>query len=128
LLENCLRTTLKAVIRRHLLADDDVQLAFGNTQFSVKEDGTPVAAVTVTRTDTSKGEVGATVTLTEGTASAADYNNASIVVSFPDDRMSQNVQIPILSMTLWLKVVKPSIWLWAIPQVVLPSKCKILPF
>jgi hypothetical protein len=38
--------------------------------------------------------------LTDGTASAADYNNASIVVSFPDDRMSQNVQIPIIDDTL----------------------------
>lgn len=94
------------VIRRNLFADDDVfpdddvQLAFSNTEFSVKEDGTPVAAVTVTRTGTSKGEVGATVTLTDGTASAADYNNAPIVVSFPDDRMSQNVQIPIIDDTL----------------------------
>jgi Ca2+-binding RTX toxin-like protein/subtilisin-like proprotein convertase family protein len=94
------------VIRRHLFADDDVlpdddvQLAFGNTEFSVNEDGTPVAAVTVTRTGTSKGSVGATVTLTDGTASAADYNNAPIVVSFPDDRMSQNVQIPIIDDTL----------------------------
>ena len=94
------------VIRRHLFADDDVlpdddvQLAFGNTQFSVKEDGTPVAAVTVTRTGTSQGSVGATVTLTDGTASGADYNNAPIVVSFPDDQMSQNVQIPIIDDTL----------------------------
>jgi Ca2+-binding RTX toxin-like protein len=94
------------VIRRHLFADDevlpddDVQLAFGNTEFSVNEDGTPVAAVTVTRTGTSQGSVGATVTLTDGTASAADYNNAPIVVSFPDDRMSQNVQIPIIDDTL----------------------------
>jgi Ca2+-binding RTX toxin-like protein len=94
------------VIRRHLFADDDVlpdddvQLAFGNTQFSVKEDGTPVAAVTVTRTGTSNGEVGATVTLTDGIASAADYNNAPIVVSFPDDQMSQNVQVPIIDDSL----------------------------
>ena len=38
--------------------------------------------------------------MTDGTASAADYNNAPIVVSFPDDRMSQNVQIPIIDDTL----------------------------
>jgi Ca2+-binding RTX toxin-like protein len=94
------------VIRRHLFADgdvlpdDEVQLAFGNTEFSVNEDGTPVAAVTVTRTGTSQGAVGATVTLTDGTASAADYNNAPIVVSFLDDQMSQNVQIPIIDDTL----------------------------
>ncbi len=88
------------VIRRNLFADDDVQLAFSNTQFSVKEDGTPIAAVTVTRTGTSNGEVGATVTLTNGTASAADYNNAPIVVSFADGQMSQTVQIPIIDDTL----------------------------
>jgi Ca2+-binding RTX toxin-like protein len=82
------------------IADDDVQLAFSNTEFSVKEDGTPVAAVTVTRTGTSQGEVGATVTLTDGTASAADYNNDPIVVSFPEDQMSQNVEIPIIDDTL----------------------------
>jgi Ca2+-binding RTX toxin-like protein len=82
------------------IADDDVQLAFSNTEFSVKEDGTPVAAVTVTRTGTSNGKVGATVTLTNGTASAADYNNAPIVVSLADGKMSQNVQIPIIDDTL----------------------------
>jgi Ca2+-binding RTX toxin-like protein len=82
------------------IADDEVQLAFGNTEFSVNEDGTPVAAVTVTRTGTSKGSVGATVTLTNGTASAADYNNAPIVVSLADGNMSQNVQIPIIDDTL----------------------------
>ena len=82
------------------IADDDVQLAFSNTEFSVKEDGTPVAAVTVTRTGTSKGSVGATVTLTNGTASAADYNNDPIVVSLADGKMSQTVQIPIIDDTL----------------------------
>ncbi|MFB2920995.1 Calx-beta domain-containing protein [Aerosakkonema funiforme] len=88
------------VIRRNLFTDDYVQLAFSNTQFSVKEDGTPVAAVTVTRTGRSKGEVGATLTLSNGTASEADYNNAPISVSFAEGQMSQIIQIPIINDTL----------------------------
>ncbi len=88
------------VIRRNLFADDYVQLAFSNSQFSVKEDGTPVAAVTVTRTGRSKGEVGATLTLSNGTASAADYNNAPIAVKFAENQMSQTIAIPIIDDTL----------------------------
>lgn len=60
---------------------DEVALAFSGSKFSVTEDGTPIAAVTVTRTGRSSGVVGAAIAPTDGTAtSPADYNNAPITV------------------------------------------------
>ncbi|MCC3437596.1 Calx-beta domain-containing protein [Microcoleus sp. PH2017_05_CCC_O_A] len=58
-------------------------LQFSAPTFSVNENGTAVAAVTVTRTGSSTAAVSATVNLTNGTATApADYNNAGIPVNF----------------------------------------------
>ncbi|HBL60885.1 MAG TPA: hypothetical protein DDZ80_21345, partial [Cyanobacteria bacterium UBA8803] len=65
------------------IIDDDTELAFSATQFSVKEDGTPVAAVTITRTGNLAGIVGATIILSDDTAtSPTDYNSSPIEVSF----------------------------------------------
>lgn len=83
------------------VVDNDVELAFGVTKFSVTEDGTPIVAVTVTRTGRSSGEVSAMLTPTNGTAtSGADYNNTSIAVSFADAETTQTVVIPIIDDTL----------------------------
>ncbi|HBB31657.1 MAG TPA: hypothetical protein DC064_07640, partial [Cyanobacteria bacterium UBA9273] len=79
------------------IVDDDTELAFSATQFSVKEDGTPVAAVTITRTGNLSGIVSATITLTNGTAtSTKDYNSTPIQVSFADGETSKTIEIPIL--------------------------------
>ncbi|QSJ14831.1 tetratricopeptide repeat protein [Nostoc sp. UHCC 0702] len=84
------------------ILDDDVELAFSNTNFSINEDGTAIAAVTVTRTGRSTGAVGATISLSNGTATTpSDYNNASIVVNFADGEMTKTVFIPIMDDTVY---------------------------
>jgi hypothetical protein len=77
-------------------------LQFSAPTFSVNEDGTPIAAVTVTRTGGSGGAVSATVNLSNGTATApADYNATPIVVNFGDgDSAPKIVTIPIANDTL----------------------------
>ncbi|WYM00653.1 MAG: Calx-beta domain-containing protein [Gloeotrichia echinulata CP02] len=72
-------------------------LAFSQAGYSVNEDGTPIAAVTVTRTGGSFGTVSATINLTNGTSTAeSDYNNAPITVNFADGETSKTVTIPII--------------------------------
>jgi len=74
-------------------------LAFSTPTFSVNEDGTPIAAVTVTRTGGSTGAVSATIILNNGSATAPeDYNSTPIAVSFADgDSISKTVKIPIVN-------------------------------
>jgi Ca2+-binding RTX toxin-like protein len=82
--------------------DDDVELAFSDTNFSINEDGTAIAAVTITRTGRSTGAVGATISLSNGTAiSGSDYNNAPIIVNFADGEMTKTVVIPIVDDTVY---------------------------
>ncbi|MEG4014503.1 MULTISPECIES: beta strand repeat-containing protein [unclassified Microcoleus] len=84
------------------IVDNDSTLQFSSPTFSVNEDGTPIAAVTVTRTGVTSGTVSATVSLTDGTATApADYNANAIVVNFaPGDSAPKTVNIPIVNDTL----------------------------
>ncbi|MFM6074119.1 MAG: hypothetical protein ACKPB9_21445, partial [Dolichospermum sp.] len=54
-------------------------IAFSAATYSVNENGTPITAVTVTRTGGSIGIVSATLNLTNGTANAPfDYQNTPI--------------------------------------------------
>ena len=73
------------------------EIAFSNAQFSVNEDGTPVAMVTVVRSLASLGNVSATLTLSDGTATTgADYtNNSPITVSFAEGETSKTITVPI---------------------------------
>jgi len=67
------------------IVDNDIPgtLQFSSPTFSVNEDGTAVAAVTVTRTRGIAGAVSATVNLSNVTATAAvDYDITPIVVNF----------------------------------------------
>ena len=84
------------------IIDDDLAksgiLTFSNSQFSVKEDGTPIDTITITRTGGSDGNVGATITLRDGTAKAgSDYNNVPININFSDGETSKTVNIPIVN-------------------------------
>ncbi|MDB9435378.1 Calx-beta domain-containing protein, partial [Dolichospermum lemmermannii CS-548] len=77
-------------------------LAFSSATYSINEDGTPVVAVTLTRTGGSDLEVSATIVLSNGTASAGeDYNNQDIVVTFADKQTSKTVTIPIINDTVY---------------------------
>jgi Subtilase family/Calx-beta domain/SdrD B-like domain/PA14 domain/CARDB/FG-GAP-like repeat len=87
------------------IIDDDAIpgiLAFSQANYSVNENGTPVITVTVTRTGGSNKAVSATVSLTNGSATASeDYSNNLIAVDFADgDTTSKTIVIPIVSDTL----------------------------
>ncbi len=82
--------------------EDPISLQFSAPTFSVNENGTAVAAVTVTRIGSSVGTASATVNLTNGTATApSDYNNAAINVNFANgDAAAKTITIPIVDDTL----------------------------
>ncbi|TAE70508.1 MAG: hypothetical protein EAZ86_07145 [Oscillatoriales cyanobacterium] len=84
------------------IADNDSSLQFSAPVFSANEDGTAIAAVTVTRTGVASGAVSATVSLADGTATApGDYGNTPILVNFAaGDSTSKVVNIPIVNDTL----------------------------
>ncbi|MBO9998033.1 MAG: hypothetical protein J7641_03330 [Cyanobacteria bacterium SID2] len=73
-------------------------LAFTAPEFSLREDGTAVLDVTVSRTGGSSGAVGATIDLADGTAIApGDYDNTAISISFADgDTADKVISIPIV--------------------------------
>jgi hypothetical protein len=67
--------------------------AFSQPEFRVLEDGLPLAAVTVTRTDGNKGAVGLRIALSDGTARFADgdYAGTSLYLQLGDGEISQTV-------------------------------------
>jgi ELWxxDGT repeat protein len=70
---------------------------FSAATYSVNEDGTTVAAITLTRTGGIDGAVSVRVDLSNGSATAPnDYFNNSIVVNFANGENSKTVTIPIL--------------------------------
>ncbi|HEY9692384.1 MAG TPA: Calx-beta domain-containing protein [Oculatellaceae cyanobacterium] len=87
------------------IVNDDItlfpgSLSFSAPQFSVNEDGTPIAAVTVTRTEGNDGAISAKINLNDGTAKAPiDYNNTAITVNLAAGEISKTVNIPIVNDT-----------------------------
>jgi len=74
------------------------QLAFSRTTFSVNENGTPVSAITISRTNGTFGAVSVVLTPSNGTAIAPfDYGNSPITVSFVNGQTSRTVAIPIVN-------------------------------
>ncbi|MFM6367299.1 MAG: Calx-beta domain-containing protein, partial [Dolichospermum sp.] len=72
-------------------------LAFSSATYSVNEDGTPITAITVTRTEGSYGAASVILTSTDGTANAViDYTNTPITVNFAAGETSKTVTIPII--------------------------------
>ncbi|WP_261265698.1 Calx-beta domain-containing protein [Laspinema olomoucense] len=67
--------------------------------FTVREDGTAIASVTVVRTGGSDGAISADVLLSDGTATApADYINEPITITFgAGDTTPKTVAIPIIN-------------------------------
>ncbi|NCR90587.1 MAG: hypothetical protein GPJ05_15820, partial [Microcystis aeruginosa G13-10] len=73
-------------------------IQFSNATYSVNENGTPVTAVTLTRSNGSDGTVSVTLTPSNGTATApSDYNNTAITVNFANGETSKTVTIPIVN-------------------------------
>lgn len=82
---------------KYVGTEDPVFLQFSAPTFSVREDGTPISQVTVTRTGSLLGTVSTTVNLTNGTATApADYNNNPISVTFNPGQTTQVITVPIV--------------------------------
>ncbi len=82
------------------ILNDDVAipgvLAFSAPTYTLTENGTTITQVTVTRTGGSDTEVSATITLNNGTATAEDYNNTPIKVTFAHgDSAPKIITIPI---------------------------------
>ena len=72
-------------------------LQLSSATYSVSEAG-GTATITVTRTGSSSGAVGATLTLSGGTATpSADYIGTTFTVSFADGETSKAVSIPIVN-------------------------------
>ncbi len=71
-------------------------IAFSAAEFSINEDGTPVAAITVERTDGSDGEVSVEIQLSDGTAIAPDdFADTPIALTFADGETGeQTVTLP----------------------------------
>ena len=71
-------------------------LAFNAPTYSITENGSRITQVVVTRTGGSDTEVSATITLNNGTATAEDYNNTPIKVTFAHgDSAPKIITIPI---------------------------------
>ncbi|WP_039900113.1 Calx-beta domain-containing protein, partial [Microcystis sp. T1-4] len=71
-------------------------LAFSAPTYTLTENGTTITQVTVTRTGGSDTEVSGTITLNNGTATAEDYNNTPIKVTFAHgDSAPKIITIPI---------------------------------
>jgi Calx-beta domain len=76
-------------------------LQFSDASFAVNEDGTSLAAVTVTRIEGSTGNVSATIVLSNGSAiSDRDYIATPIEFNFADGEMTKTIQIPIIDDSL----------------------------
>jgi subtilase family serine protease len=79
---------------------DPAKVEFSAANYSINEDGTPITAVTLNRTNGSSGELTVTVNLSNGTAIAgSDYTNSPITVTFADGETSKTVTIPIINDT-----------------------------
>jgi quercetin dioxygenase-like cupin family protein len=71
-------------------------LCFTDTEYSVNEDGTPIAAVTVRRIGKSEEPASATIVLSDGTAKLGeDYSTTEIPIHFAPQETVQSVVIPI---------------------------------
>ncbi|NCS13633.1 MAG: hypothetical protein GPJ08_22355, partial [Microcystis aeruginosa G13-09] len=71
-------------------------LAFSTPTYTITENGTPITQVVVNRTGGSDTEVSATITVNNGTATADDYNNTPIKVTFAHgDSAPKIITIPI---------------------------------
>jgi len=76
--------------------------AFSASTFSVNENGTPVKAVTITRTNGINSALSVVLQPSNGTATAPnDFTNSHITVSFDSSETSKTVNIPIINDTLY---------------------------
>lgn len=95
-LDNAAIDRILAIFAQHGTAAPD-SLTFSAPEYSVNEDGTPIAAVTVFRFGMIEGAVSATLTLSDGTATlSGDYSDTQVQVNFAEGQRFQTVAIPII--------------------------------
>jgi RHS repeat-associated protein len=76
-------------------------LTFSQSEYQVREDGTAVQAITIARTNGSKGTIGATIELTGGSATATDdFNSTPIDITFADGELVKTIFIPVVDDSL----------------------------
>nr|NCR56027.1 hypothetical protein [Microcystis aeruginosa L211-07] len=74
---------------------------FSQPNFTVKEGGIGIKAVTINRIDGLGGDASVTVNLSDGVGvSAADYDNTPIVVNFANGETAKTVSIPVKTDTV----------------------------
>jgi quercetin dioxygenase-like cupin family protein len=72
-------------------------LIFTANEYSVNENGIPIAEITLLRPGSSKGTVSATITLNDDTAKLSqDYSKTQISVDFADGEQRKTVTIPLI--------------------------------
>ncbi|MFM6344064.1 MAG: Calx-beta domain-containing protein, partial [Dolichospermum sp.] len=77
-------------------------IQFSNGTYSINENGTPVTAVTLTRSNGSDGAVSVTLTPSNGSAIApSDYTNTPITVTFANGETSKTVTIPLINDSIY---------------------------
>ncbi len=99
------------------ILDNDIRLEFSSPTFTIEEDGTATLAVTVTRAGGLHLPAGATLVLSDGSATASlDYNNTPIPITFAPEETVQTVTIPIVNdaivevtETLNLALINPTV-------------------
>jgi hypothetical protein len=98
-----------------LISDTEVQLNLNATNYIVKEDGTALTEIWVTRTGNTSNAVSATLTLTDGTAKGCgcaassvnnDFNNIPFTITFAENETSKllNVQNALLGNPHTIKI------------------------
>ena len=89
------------------IVDDDVQLNFGSSNYTVREDGTVLANIIVTRSGSSTGAVSATLAFTDGTAKGCtcaassvnnDFHNAPFTITLAEGETSKVVPVELASL------------------------------
>ncbi|NCR90302.1 MAG: hypothetical protein GPJ05_14205 [Microcystis aeruginosa G13-10] len=84
------------------ILDDDVQLNFNAANYTVREDGTAVTDIIITRTGRTTGTVGATLNFANGTATGCpcppasvtyDFYNGAFAFTLGDNEMSKVIQV-----------------------------------
>ena len=77
-------------------------IAFNAANYTVNEDGTTNATITLTRSNGSNGAISVTVTPTNGTATATtDFSSNPITINFASGETSKTITIPIVNDTVY---------------------------
>ena len=73
-------------------------LIFAESEYKIYENGIPIVPVTILRPGRRDGEIGATITLSDGSAKGSDdYESTQVPVNFADGEFIKVVDIPLIN-------------------------------